>query len=206
MVLTHRSESQMSGAAAQAARLVAQRRLLGEGTCDCSKCAAAEKSGLAAAPPPPPPAEEAPYSEVCTMHKDGTCKSLLNIRCADWRDKADTWQASKQKDYISKCMAQDCEQSMEVGEDHPGCRFLDPTWGFCLAYNSAQTWCLDHLRSSYCKDGGASWAQPPLGSWLEGDQTGWTPGTYPYRGSSADSGEMSCACMKDCTCNKVLLL
>lgn len=115
---------------------------------------------------------------------------------------------------------------MEVGEDHPGCRYLDPTWGFCLAYNSAQvrrrvklimenmenkhqlslnsaqTWCLDHLGSSYCKDGGESWAQPPLGSWLEGDQTGWTPGTYPYRGGSANMGEMSCSCMKDCTCNK----
>jgi len=178
-------------------------QVVSAGTCDCSKCKSSENAGAAAAPPPPPPAEAPPDSSVCAMQSDGTCKSLLNIRCADWRDGADNWAAAKQKDYISKCMAQDCEQSMETGSDTPGCRFLDPTWGFCLAYNSAQMWCLGNTGSSYCKDGGADWAQPPLGTWLEGDQTGWTPGTYPYRGSSTDQGEMSCACMKDCTCNAV---
>ena len=150
------------------------------------------------APPPdaPPPPTDV---NVCSIQADGTCKSMLNIRCADWRDKADTWRDSKQLDYIQKCMGQDCEQSMESGSDTPGCRFLDGN-GFCYAYNSAQTWCGNAgLGSPYCKDGGADWAQPPLGN-AETSQTGWIPGTFPYRGSSADKGSMECACMKDCTC------
>ena len=144
---------------------------------------------------PPPPADVM----VCSMQADGTCKSMLNIRCANWRDQADTWRDSKQLDYIQQCMGQDCEQSMESGSDTPGCRFMDGN-GFCFAYNSAQTWCgTAGLGSPYCIDGGADWAQPPLGN-AETSQTGWIPGTFPYRGSSADKGSMECACMKDCTC------
>ena len=37
----------------------------------------------------------------------------------------------KQKDYYSKCMSQDCEQSMEGSKDNPGCRYVEPKWGFC---------------------------------------------------------------------------
>ena len=65
---------------------------------------------------PPPPAPEGPppaEANVCEMQQDGTCKSKLNIRCADLRYQADTWNSYKQKDYIEKCMAQDCVQSME---------------------------------------------------------------------------------------------
>ena len=54
------------------------------------------------------------------MQKDGTCKSYLNIRCADWRDYADSWDKYKQKKYVEECMAQDCVQSMESGKDTPG--------------------------------------------------------------------------------------
>ena len=61
-------------------------------------------------PPPPPSPPTPPPTSVCSLQNDGTCKSILNIRCADWRDEADTWALYKQKDYIEKCMAQDCEQ------------------------------------------------------------------------------------------------
>jgi len=151
-------------------------------------------------PPPPPPEEiSPPPTEVCTMQSDGTCKSLLNIRCADWRDKADTFAAAKQKDYMQQCMGQDCVQSLESGSDTPGCRFLDGQ-GFCYAYNSAQMWCANGGDSTYCHDGGADWGQAPLGTATE-SQTAWTPGTFPYRGGSASQGSMACACMKDCGCN-----
>jgi hypothetical protein len=134
------------------------------------------------------------------MQQDGTCKSKLNIRCADWRDEADTWSSYKQKDYIEKCMAQDCVQSMESGSDTPGCRFLDGQ-GFCYYMNSAQMWCANGGSATYCHDGGADWGQPPLGT-ATSSHTGWTPGTFPYRGSSADKGSQACACMKDCSCYK----
>ena len=148
--------------------------------------------------PPPPPAANPPPDTLCTMQSDGTCKSLLNIRCADWRDKADTFAAAKQKTYIEECMAQDCVQSMESGKDTPGCRYLDGQ-GFCYAYNSAQMWCANGGDASYCRDGGADWAQPPLGT-ATSTHTGWVPGSYPYRGTSATKGSMDCACMKDCGC------
>ena len=80
--------------------------------------------------------------------------SLLNIRCADWRDLHATWDQTKQvcprmltyadvcrrllsmltyadgcetkqKTFYAKCMAQDCEQSLEAGATTPGCRFMD---------------------------------------------------------------------------------
>ena len=38
---------------------------------------------------------------------------------------------AKQKDYYSKCMSQDCVQSMEGSKDNPGCRYVEPKWGFC---------------------------------------------------------------------------
>ena len=58
-------------------------------------------------------------------------RSFLNIRCANFRDKYQTWAVNKQKDYYSKCMSQDCEQSLESGKDNPGCRYVEPKWGFC---------------------------------------------------------------------------
>ena len=58
-------------------------------------------------------------------------RSFLNIRCANFRDKYQTWSVNKQKDYYSKCMSQDCEQSLESGKDNPGCRYVEPKWGFC---------------------------------------------------------------------------
>jgi len=147
------------------------------------------------APSPPPPAEV----KLCNMQADGSCKSMLNSRCASWRDHADTWSASKQLEEMQQCMSADCVQSLESGSATPGCRFLD-TQGFCYAYNSAQTWCASEgAGSSYCRDGGEAWAVPPLGS-AEGPQAGWTPSTFPYRGSSADRGAMECMCMKDCAC------
>ena len=122
----------------------------------------------------------------------------LNSRCANWRDYANTWAAAEQKDNIEKCMAQDCAQSLKSGSGMPGCRFLDGQ-GFCYAASSAQTWCANGGSSAYCHDGGAGWGQPPLGTSIQA-QTGWTPGTFPYRGSSADMGSLACACMKDCAC------
>jgi len=168
---------------------------------DGTSCPAGPVDPVSPPPPPPPPPDNDPPSEVCTKQSDGTCKALLNIRCADWRDKADTFSKSKQLDYIQQCMGQDCEQSMETGSDTPGCRFMENTYGFCFAYNSAQTWCGANPGNEYCKDGGADWAQPPLGSYEKGSQTGWVPGTFPFRGASEGQGSFQCACMKDCTCN-----
>jgi len=39
--------------------------------------------------------------------------------CADWRDEHSTWAPQKQKEYYGKCMAQDCEQSLESGASPP---------------------------------------------------------------------------------------
>ena len=151
-------------------------------------------------PPPPSPSAEPPPSDLCKMQPGGTCKSLINMHCSSWRDSADTWAASKQLQFMEKCMSQDCEQSLEAGKDTPGCRFLDGQ-GFCYAYGSAQMWCANGGDSTYCHDGGENWAMAPLGSSDE-HQTGWVPGVFPYRGSSADRGSMACACMKDCTCGR----
>ncbi len=159
-------------------------------------------------PPPPPPPATPPPDAVCKMQADGTCKSGLNIRCGDWRDGADNWAAAKQKDYIEKCMAEDCVQSLESGSpgggpmaaggipETPGCRFLDGQ-GFCYASNSAQMWCANGGSAAYCNDGGANWGQPPLGT-ATTSQTGWKPGIFPYRGKA--TGSMACACMKQCSC------
>ena len=167
----------------------------GDGILDEIECD--DRNSTAAEGPPP---DEANIVTCGTVQSNGPCKSLLNIRCADWRDKADTWTAYKQKDFIQQCMAQDCVQSLESGSDTPGCRFLDGQ-GFCYAYNSAQMWCANGGSSTYCHDGGADWGQPPLGTSTQA-KTGWTPGTFPYRGSSADKGSLACACMKDCTCSR----
>jgi len=158
----------------------------------------ADAPAEAPAPPPPPPPAEA---NVCTMQADGSCKSMLNMYCGQWRDSADTMSSSKQKQKLEMCMAQDCQQSMESGHDTPGCRFLDSN-GFCFAYNSAQTWCGGAgTGSPFCTDGGKGWAQPPLGN-ADSSQTGWVPGTFPYRGGSTDKGSLECMCMKDCTCSE----
>jgi hypothetical protein len=96
-------------------------------------------------------------------------------------------------------MKADCVQSLESREEYAGCRFVD-SWGFCYAYNSAQKWCAtEGVGHPYCHDGGADWGKPPLGD-AEGPQTGWTPGTFPYRGSSEDLGSLECMCYKDCSC------
>ena len=87
---------------------------LAEEDCCSTVCQENSPDGSPSPPPGPPPAE----ANVCEMQQDGTCKSLLNIRCADWRDKAHTWASYKQKDYIEKCMAQDCVQSMELSLIH----------------------------------------------------------------------------------------
>jgi hypothetical protein len=53
----------------------------------------------------------------------------------------------------SKCMAQDCEQSMEYSANNPGCRFLDAN-GHCYAYGAAQKWCAQNPAYKGCNDGG----------------------------------------------------
>jgi hypothetical protein len=84
--------------------------------------------------PPPPPEPEVPM-DLCSSGSDdtGDCKFMLNIRCADWRDDAATYNKAKQEAYLSQCMSQDCVQSLEpvdgsrdstTGEipETPGCR------------------------------------------------------------------------------------
>jgi len=60
---------------------------------------------------PPPPAPDIADAEGAALcHTDANyphqCKSLLNIRCADWRDSADTWAPTKQEKFYAACMAQ----------------------------------------------------------------------------------------------------
>lgn len=140
------------------------------------------------------------------MNKEG--KSLLNIRCANWRDYHHTWAETKQKDYYANCMAQDCVQSLEGGNSNkpnePGCRFLDGTSkGFCYAYGTAQLWCAENTKSKYCKDGGEKWGMGKLGTATSPETTEWTPhqGVPVYDGKTPKSGAVySCQCMKNCAC------
>jgi len=97
------------------------------------------------------------------MLSDANGKSLINIRCADWRDQKDVWAKAKQIEYYSKCMAQDCEQSLESGDSTPGCRFLDAD-NHCYAQSSAQLWCAKNPSYQDCHDGGPKWGTPPIGT------------------------------------------
>jgi hypothetical protein len=165
-------------------------------------------------PPPPPPQDEtiqdAVGASLCTKDTayPNECKSLLNIRCADWRDKADYWSPSKQVKFYASCMSQDCEQSLEGGNtnkpEQPGCRFLDAN-GFCFAYGSAQMWCAGRgLGSAWCNDGGDNWGLQSNGlGTAPANPTGWTPhGDVAYRGQFSSKPHYACSCMKDCTCSK----
>ena len=67
--------------------------------------------------------------EMCASGSSATfdCNFYINIRCRDFVDKADAWSKSKQREYLSRCMAQDCEQSLESAGDgsYDGCRYMD---------------------------------------------------------------------------------
>ena len=170
-------------------------------------------SGTDSEPPSPP----TPPEDLCASGSfaGGDCKFLINIRCADWRDQADSWNKAKQMEYLYKCMAQDCVQSLEPVDSNreaqtadgipetPGCRYLDdsPGSGFCYAYNAAQMWCKENPDSEVCQNDpwSSAAARAPLGSEAS-RQTAWQPGTFPLRGSSASLGTVSCACMKQCAC------
>jgi len=137
-------------------------------------------------------------------NKEG--KSLLNKYCADYRDsfkKSPAKNKAKIQKLMTKCMNQDCAQSLEGGsESKPGCRFLSGN-GFCYAYSSAQMWCKDNKNVKNCDDGGDKWAASPLGTAESKLKTAWKP-----REDIAilDSGEktkdkFSCVCMKGCAIN-----
>lgn len=111
-----------------------------------------------------------------------------------------------------KCMQQDCAQSMEGGnanqKEQLGCRFLDPD-GFCYIYGSLQLWCAtDGTGNKWCNDGGADWAQPPLGTAAPGKE-GWWPKSNVHIWTRTASNvpivdetkpTYNCACMKQCAC------
>jgi len=146
-------------------------------------------------PPPPPPEVEGPSDPVGGWG--------LNIRCADFRDKAATFAEQKQNDYITKCMEQDCVQSLEGGNsnraDEVGCRYTDAN-GFCYHSGSTQMWCKDNSDDARCIDGGTLWAIPELGS-APGAPSAWTPvANFPLRGA-ANAVVVSCSCMKNCGCS-----
>jgi len=120
----------------------------------------------AATPPPPPPPTTLPPEIVCGL-AGGTriggfrCDFYINIRCQKWRDEGYSWSTSKQRTYLSECMAQDCEQSMEPLDSQkdtltaegipltPGCRYVDK-YGFCYTENAAQMWCKENPTSHHC--------------------------------------------------------
>jgi len=143
--------------------------------------------------PPPPPAV------VPDGLYNAQGKSLVNIRCADFRDKATTMDTSKQLEFYSICMAQDCQQSLESDN----CRFLDKH-GFCYAYGSAQKWCADHLTYAGCNDGGAKWGAPPVGTASSTEATEWIPQQgAKIQGTGSKAGNIiGCQCMKNCAASK----
>lgn len=89
------------------------------------------------------------------------CDFYINIRCQKWRDEGYSWSESKQRQYLTECMAQDCEQSMEPLDSQkddltaggiplkPGCRYVDK-YGFCYTENVAQMWCKENPTSHHC--------------------------------------------------------
>ena len=127
---------------------------------------------------------------------DATGKSLINIRCANWRDKKETWSKSKQIEYYSKCMAQDCVQSLESGDSTPGCRFLDSN-NHCYAYSSAQLWCAKNPTYKDCNDGGPKWGTPPIGSASSPEDTK-VPHHLPGECASDCRCSMQCLCQHVC--------
>jgi len=132
----------------------------------------------------------------------GDSKSLLNIHCATWRDHRGDKSVDEQKRFLAKCMAQDCEQSLEGTPT--GCRFMDDL-GLCYAYETAQQWCANNLDNAYCNDGGEDWAVPPVGTNKNGALgTTWMPkeDAAPVNAGPGDTDKYSCACMKNCNCNK----
>ena len=150
------------------------------------------------APDPPP--------EMCASGSSETfdCNFYINIRCRDFVSKAHTWSKAKQREYLSLCMAQDCEQSLEEIQEggYSGCRYMDEN-GFCYSKEDSQKWCSQNPTSIHClnTDGGEDWAASPLGS-APSSSTKWQPwgltGSWNFRGR--EEGRMSCACMKHCTC------
>ena len=145
-----------------------QRSLLSNPSC-CELCAQE-----ATAPPPPPPVPDPPAS-LCMDGGGDDCRFFINIRCRDFDDKAHTWSQAKQEDYMSKCMGQDCEQSLGTGTS--GCRYTDAN-GFCYSKEDSQLWCSENPSSPHCHDGGSSWATPPIGTFsVTSSQPNptWTP-------------------------------
>ena len=108
-----------------------------------------------------------PPQEMCATGSSATfdCNFYINIRCRDFVDKGHAWSKGKQREYLSRCMAQDCEQSLENAgdESYDGCRYVDEN-GFCYSKKDSQAWCASNPTSVHClNDGGVNWAPAPLG-------------------------------------------
>jgi len=181
---------------------------------ECAVCLGVTNEDTEEAPPPeapPPPPKKAnsdkdvdpkdtknPPAEAKLFDSSG--KSLLNMHCASWRDKASIWDVTKQKRFMAKCMAQDCVQSLEA---RGSCRWLDGN-GLCYAYTTAQQWCTDNPTAvSVCHDGGADWAAAPVGTAESPATSGWLPQSdVPLENAGDEPATYSCACLKDCTCSR----
>ena len=167
---------------------------------------------LPPAPPPPPNVLVTPVT-VLSVPPAGAnilsgAKSILNEKCAGYRDERDQFSYTKQKTQYAQCMAADCVQSLESSNnaakpwENPGCRFRDAL-GFCYAYGSAQKWCSENPTNSYCNDGGKSFAASPLGSAAAGKST-WMPNqniAERSKGADVAGSAFSCQCIKDCSCS-----
>jgi hypothetical protein len=160
------------------------------------------------APPPPPVTKLSEPPESAGMFKNG--KSLLNAKCASYRDHREKWNKNKQQQFYAKCMAADCVQSLESSDksstdkfwENPGCRFRDKM-GFCYAYGSAQKWCSENPTNGYCNDGGKKFAFAPLGKAQKA--TEWEPNQnimLRSKGADVAGSAFKCQCMKNCGCTK----
>lgn len=157
--------------------------------------------------PPPPPVTKLSEPPASASLMSGT-KSLINDKCASYRDNRNHWHWTKQEAYYAKCMAADCVQSLESSNnpknpwENPGCRFRDAL-GFCYCWGTAQKWCSENPTNSFCNDGGEKFGAAPLGTAPAG-QTEWTPHTGVYILHKGEKTEKTfdCQCMKNCGCTK----
>ena len=140
----------------------------------------------AGAEPPPPPA--AATGEPMPAGMTG-----LNMYCAKFRDKPDDKKRQQLKT-MAKCMAQDCEQSME----EIGCVYVTPGLGGLCYTNPGQNWCSENPSSADCVK-----QERPEGLWQPVKDLAFTGKYKDEADKKANDGPtFSCTCAYKCAYQK----
>jgi len=116
------------------------------------------------------------------------------MKCAKYRDKPDDLKRNQLRT-MAKCMAQDCEQSME----EVGCIYVTPGYGGLCYTNPGQNWCSQNPSSSDCVE-----QTKAQGLWQPVQQLAFT-GKYkddPAKGNTNDGPNFSCTCAYKCSYQK----